>query len=147
MKFDEYDRAILRELQVDGRMPVANLATVVGLSETGTRKRLQKMLQSEAIQVVAVGQPRLLGIDVEAMLGVVVEGDLRVVAQAFGEVPEVMNVMICAGRFQLMVEVICENNSALEKILTDQLRPIEGVKTMEIFIYLESTKDSYNWCP
>ena len=147
MKFDEYDRAILRELQVDGRMPVANLATVVGLSETGTRKRLQKMLQSEAIQVVAVGQPRLLGIDVEAMLGVVVEGDLRVVAKAFGEVPEVMNVMICAGRFQLMVEVICKNNSALEQILTDRLRPIEGVKMMEIFIYLESTKDSYNWCP
>ena len=77
MKLDEYDRAILRELQVDGRMAVANLATVVGLSETGTRKRLQKMLQSEAIQVVAVGQPRLLGIDVEAMLGLVVEGDLR----------------------------------------------------------------------
>ena len=58
-----------------------------------------------------------------------------------------MNVMISAGRFQLMVEVICKNNSALEQILTNQLRPIEGVKMIEIFIYLESTKDSYNWCP
>ncbi len=147
MKLDEYDRAILRELQVDGRMPVANLAKTVGLSETGARNRLQKMLQSGAIQVVAVGEPRLLGIDVEAMLGVVVKGDPRVAAEAFGEITEVMNVMICAGRFQLMVNVICKNNYELEQLLTDQLRPIEGVKMMEIFIYLESTKDSYNWCP
>ena len=99
MKLDEYDRAILRELQVDGRMPVANLAKVVGLSETGARNRLQKMLQSDAIQIVAVGQPRLLGFDVEAILGVVLKGDPRIAAKAFGEIPEVMNVMISAGRF------------------------------------------------
>ena len=147
MNLDEYDRAILRELQVDGRMPVANLAKAVGLSETGTRNRLQKMLQSDAIQVVAVGQPRLLGIDVEAMLGVAVKGDPRVAAKAFGEVPEVMNVMICAGRFQLMVNLICKDNYALEQLLTDQIRPIEGVEQLEIFIYLECAKDSYNWCP
>ncbi len=147
MKLDEYDRAILRELQVDGRMSVANLAKAVGLSETGARNRLQKMQQSEEIQIVAVGQPHLLGIDVEAMLGVVVKGDPRVAAKAFGEIPEVMNVMICAGRFQLMVNVICKNNQALEQLLTDRFRPIEGVEMIEVFIYLDCTKDSYDWCP
>ena len=147
MKLDEYDRAILRELQVDGRMPIANLARIVGLSETGVRNRLQKMQQSEAIKIVAVGQPHLLGIEVEANLGVVVKGDPRVAAKAFGEIPEVMNVMICAGRFQLMVEVICQNNFELEQLLTDQLQPIDGVEQLEIFIYLECAKDSYNWCP
>ena len=147
MKLDEYDRAILRELQVDGRMPVANLARAVGLSETGTRNRLQKMLQSGAFRIVAVGEPHLLGIDVEAMLGVVLKGDPRVAAKAFCEIPAVMNVMISAGRFQLMVEVICKNNYELEQLLTDQIRPIEGVEQLEIFIYLECAKDSYNWCP
>ena len=147
MKLDEYDRAILRELQVDGRMSVANLAKTVGLSETGTRNRLQKMQQSEAIKIVAVGQPHLLGIEVEAMLGVVLKGDPQVAAKAFCEVPAVMNVMICAGRFQLMVEVICKNNYELEQLLTDQLQPIDGVEQLEIFIYLECAKDSYNWCP
>jgi Lrp/AsnC family transcriptional regulator for asnA, asnC and gidA len=105
------------------------------------------MQESDEIQIVAVGQPHLLGIDVEAMLGVVVSGDPRVVAKAFCDVPAVMNVMICAGRFQLMVEVICENNFALEELLTNHLRPIEGVEQMEIFIYLDCVKDSYNWCP
>jgi Lrp/AsnC family transcriptional regulator for asnA, asnC and gidA len=146
MKLDEYDRAILRELQVDGRMPVANLAKAVGLSETGARNRLKKLLQGGTFQVVAVGEPHLLGIDVEAMLGVVLKGDPRVAAKAFGEIPEAMNVMICAGRFQLMVNVICKNNYALEQLLSDQFRPIEGVEMIEIFIYLDCTKDSYNWC-
>ena len=147
MKLDEYDQAMLRELQIDGRMPIAKLAKIVGLSETGVRNRLQKMQQSEAIKIVAVGQPHLLGVDVEAMLGVVVKGDPRVAAKAFSEISAVMNVMICAGRFQLMVEVICKNNYELEQLLTDKIRPIDGVEQLEIFIYLECAKDSYNWCP
>ena len=146
MKFDENDRAIMRELQVDGRMPVANLAKVVGLSQTATRHRLKRILDSGAFQVVAVGEPRLLGIDVEAMLGISLEGDPRVAAKALGEIPEVMNVMICAGRFELVVEVICKNNYELDQLLTHQIRPIEGIKRVEIFLYLECTKDSYNWC-
>jgi Lrp/AsnC family transcriptional regulator for asnA, asnC and gidA len=146
MKLDDSDRAILRELQTDGRMPVANLAKVVGLSQTATRHRLQKMLQSEAIQVVAVGDARLLGLDVEAMLGVSLDGDPRIAAETFGKIPEVMNVMVCAGRFELLVEVICKNNYELDQLLTHQLRPIEGVRRIEIFLYLECTKDSYNWC-
>ena len=147
MKLDEYDQAMLRELQVDGRMSVAKLAKIVGLSETGVRNRLQKMQESEAIKIVAVGQPHLLGIDVEAMLGIVVKGDPRIAAKAFSEIPAVMNVMICAGRFQLMVEVICQNNYELEELMTDKLRLIDGVEQMEIFIYLDCVKDSYNWCP
>jgi Lrp/AsnC family transcriptional regulator for asnA, asnC and gidA len=146
MKLDEYNRAILRELQVDGRMPVAILAKAVGLSETGTRNRLQKLLQSGAFRIVAVGEPHLLGIKVEAMLGVDLKGDPRVAAKAFAEVPEVMNVMISAGRFQLMVNVICKDNHELERLLTDHFRPIEGVEMIEVSIYLDCTKDSYNWC-
>jgi len=146
MKRDEYDRAILRELQVDGRMPVANLAKIVGLSETGARNRLHKMLEGDEIKIVAVGEPRLLGFDVEAMLGIVLKGDPHVAAKAFGEVPEVMNVMISAGRFQLMVNLICKDNYELEQLLTHKIRPIEGVEKVEIFLYLECTKDSYNWC-
>jgi len=146
IELDEYDRAILAELQDDGRMPVAQLANVVGLSQTATRHRLQKMLSSEAIRVVALGDARMLGFDVEAMIGVSVDGDPRVVAAAVGEIPEVMNVMLCAGRFSLMVEVICKNNSELEKLMTNRLQPIEGVRSLEVFIYLDCTKDSYNWC-
>ena len=61
MELDEFDRAIIRQLQVDGRMPVAQLSKVVGLSQTATRHRLQKMLNHDAIQVVVVGDPRLMG--------------------------------------------------------------------------------------
>ena len=146
MKFDDSDRVIVRELQTDGRMPVANLARVVGLSQTAVRHRLQKMLQSQAVQIVAVGEPRLLGYGVEAMLGVTLDGDPRIAAEAFGKIAEVMNVMVCAGRYELLVEVICKDNFELEKLLTHQLRPIEGVKNVEIFLYLKTTKDSYNWC-
>ena len=146
MKLDGYDRAILRELQDEGRMPVAQLSKVVGLSQTATRHRLQKLLHSEAIKVVAIGDPRLLGFDVEAMIGVCVDGDPLVAAEAFGKLPEVMNVMVSAGRFALMVEVICRSNHELEQLLTHQIRPVNGVRSLEVFLYLECTKDSYNWC-
>ena len=99
-----------------------------------------------AITVVATGDPRLLGFDVEAMIGVCVDGDPLVIAEAFGKIPEVMNVMISAGRFSLMVEVICKSNYELQQLLTHQIRLVEGVRSLETFIYLECTKDSYNWC-
>ena len=146
MKLDESDRRILRELQVDGRLPVAKLANVVGLSQTATRHRLQKMLKGDAIRIVALGDPRLLGFDVEAMIGVCADGDPNVIAEAFGKIPEVMNVMISAGRFSLMVEVICKSNYELQQLMTHQLQPVKGVRSLETFIYLECTKDSYNWC-
>jgi Lrp/AsnC family transcriptional regulator for asnA, asnC and gidA len=146
IELDEYDRAILAELQDDGRMPVAQLSSVVGLSQTATRHRLQKMLSSDAIRVVALGDPSMMGFDVEAMIGICVDGDPHAAAEAIGKIPEVMNVMLCAGRFVLMVEVICRNNVALENLMTKQLHGVEGVKSLEVFIYLDCTKDSYNWC-
>ena len=93
-----------------------------------------------------VGDSRLMGFDVEAMVGVGVDGDPRQVAKAIGEIPEVMNVMVSAGRFSVMFEIICKTNYELDKLLTDLVQPIEGVRNLEIFIYLECTKDSYNWC-
>ncbi len=146
MDLDESDRAIIRELQIDGRTPVAQLAKVVGLSQTATRHRLQKMLNDEAIQIVVMGDPRLMGFDVEAMVGIGVEGDPREVAEAVGKIPEVMNVMVSAGRFSVMFEIICKTNFELDQLLTEHVQPIEGVRSLEIFIYLETTKDSYNWC-
>ena len=146
MELDESDKAIIRELQIDGRMPVAQLAKKVGLSQTATRHRLQKLLSHDAIQVVMVGDSRLMGFDVEAMVGVGVDGDPRRVAEMIGKIPEVMNVMVSAGRFSVMFEIICKNNCELDQLLTTWVQPIEGVRNLEIFIYLECTKDSYNWC-
>lgn len=146
MELDEPDRAIIRKLQVDGRMPVAQLAKVIGLSQTATRQRLQKLLNHDGIQVVMVGDSRLLGFDVEAMVGVGVDGDSRQVAETIGKIPEVMNVMVSAGRFSVMFEIICKDNYELDQLLTNLVQPIEGVRNLEIFIYLECTKDSYNWC-
>ena len=54
--------------------------------------------------------------------------------------------MVSAGRFSLMVEVICKTTYDLDQLLTHRVRPIEGVRNLEVFIYLECTKDSYNWC-
>lgn len=88
----------------------------------------------------------MLGFDVEAMIGVCVDGDPLITAEAFGKIPEVMNVMVSAGRFSLMIEVICRNNRELEHLLTHHIRPVEGVRSLETFIYLQTTKDSYNWC-
>src|SRR5947208_16444825 len=94
---DDVNKRIIEQLQTDGRMSYAALAKVVGLSEAAVRQRVQRLLDTDVMQIVAVTDPLTLGFARQAMLGLRVEGDMRPVAAPLGEVPEVSCVVICRG--------------------------------------------------
>jgi Lrp/AsnC family transcriptional regulator for asnA, asnC and gidA len=142
---DETDKAIIRALQADGRMAYARLAPAVGLSQAATRQRVQRLLESGVMQIVAVTDPLKLGFKVQAMVGVCADGDIKALAKTIERMPEVDYLVTTAGRFDLLVEVICEQVDELERLLNERLRRLPGVRSIESFLFLELNKEAYDF--
>ena len=142
---DDIDKAIIRELQLDGRTPYAKLGPAVGLSQAAVRQRVQRLIENGVMQVVAVTDPLMLGFKLEALIGVEVDGDLRVVASKLAEVDNVDYVVVTTGRFDLVVEVVCRDHEELLHIINDVVRAIPGVRATETFTYLHLEKQTYSW--
>ena len=142
---DELDKAIIEQLQEDGRRTYTRIAAGVGLSEAAVRQRVQQLLDAGVMQIAAVTDPLTLGFHRMAMVGLKIEGDLRAAADALSDIPEVDYVVMTAGSFDLLIEVVCENDEALFSLLNDKVRAIPGVRATETFIYLRLRKQSYTW--
>jgi Lrp/AsnC family transcriptional regulator for asnA, asnC and gidA len=142
---DDIDKAIIRELQLDGRTPYAKLGPAVGLSQAAARQRVQRLIENGVMQVVAVTDPLTLGFRLEAMIGVEVDGDLRVVASKVAQVDNVDYVVVTTGRFDLVVEVVCRDHEELLHLINDVIRAIPGVRATETFTYLHLEKQTYSW--
>ena len=142
---DGPNRAIIEALQRDGRQPYGAIAQEVGLSEAAVRRRVQRMRESGIIQIVAVTDPLQLGFTRQAMIGISVEGDVRRVAEKLSALPEVDYVVMCAGSFDILIEIVCEDDERLLHVLNDSVRSIPGVRATETFLYLKLAKQTYSW--
>ncbi|HEU5300718.1 MAG TPA: Lrp/AsnC family transcriptional regulator [Acidimicrobiia bacterium] len=145
MTLDDTDKALIEALQRDGRSPYTKLAAAVGLSEAAVRQRVQRLIESGVTQIVAVTDPLMLGFRRMAMIGLRVEGDLRDAADTISSIPEVDYVVIVGGSFDLMLEVVCEDDDHLLSLLNDKIRAIPGVRAAETFTYLRLYKQTYAW--
>ncbi len=142
---DEIDNAIIEQLQSDGRIPYTRLGLAVGLSEAAVRQRVARLTESGVVQIVAVTDPLTLGFRRMAMIGLKVEGDLRIASEAIAEIPEVSYVVIVSGSFDLLMEIVCEDDEHLLTILNDKVRAIPGIRSTETFTYLKIDKQTYAW--
>jgi Lrp/AsnC family transcriptional regulator for asnA, asnC and gidA len=142
---DDVNKRIIEQLQRDGRMSYAALAKVVGLSEAAVRQRVQRLLDTGVMQIVAVTDPLTLGFARQVMIGVKVQGDLRKVAESLAQVAEIDYVVICAGGYDLLVELVCTDDDHLLSLLNDTIRSIDGVLATETFVYLKLAKQTYAW--
>ncbi len=142
---DDVDKALIEALQEDGRLPYTKLAVEVGLSEAAVRQRVQRLVEAGVVQIVAVTDPLTLGFRRMAMIGLKVEGDLRTVANDIATLPEVSYVVVVGGSFDLMMEVVCEDDDHLLTLLNDRVRSIAGVRSTETFTYLKLFKQTYAW--
>jgi len=142
---DETDKAIIRALQLDGRAPYSKLGPAVGLSQAAVRQRVQRLIDRGVMEVVAVTDPAMLGFDVQAMVAVKATGDVRKVAKALESLEEVEYVVITAGRYDLLVEIVCTDQTHLLEVVNDRIRAIKGVTSTEVFTYMSLVKQSYSW--
>ena len=142
---DDVSKAIIEQLQQDGRRSYAAIGKVVGLSEAAVRQRVQRLIESGVMQVVAVTDPLELGFARQAMVGVRVSGPLEPVADRLAELDEVDYVVVTAGSFDLLVEVVCETDEHLLELISERIRTVEGVVATETFMYLSLRKQTYSW--
>ena len=142
---DETSKAIIEQLQEDGRRSYADIGKAVGLSEAATRQRVQKLTDAGVMQIVAVTDPLQLGFARQAMIGVKVNGQLDAVADAIAAMEEVDYVVIAAGSFDILAEVVAESDEHLLEIVSKRIRSIPEVIGTEIFVYLRLRKQTYSW--
>ena len=142
---DDVSKAIIEQLQQDGRRSYAAIGKVVGLSEAAVRQRVQRLTDAGVMQVVAVTDPLQLGFARQAMVGIRVRGALDSVGDALAALPEVDYVVVTAGSYDLLVEVVCESDDHLLELISGKMRTIEGVVSTETFMYLKLRKQTYSW--
>jgi Lrp/AsnC family transcriptional regulator for asnA, asnC and gidA len=142
---DDVSKAIIEQLQEDGRRPYATIGKAVGLSEAAVRQRVSKLLETGVMQIVAVTDPLQVGFNREAMIGIEVDGDMEAVADVLSEMDEISYIILTAGSFDIILEVVCEDDEALLEVINRQIRAIPGVRRTETFMYLKLRKQSYTW--
>jgi Lrp/AsnC family transcriptional regulator for asnA, asnC and gidA len=142
---DEVSKRIIEELQQDGRRSYAALAKSVGLSEAAVRQRVQRLLDAGVMQIVAVTDPTTVGFSRQAMIGIRADGDIREIADRLSKLPELEYVVACAGSFDLLVELVCEDDEHLLEVLNESVRNVPGVRETETFVYLRLIKQTYGW--
>jgi Lrp/AsnC family transcriptional regulator for asnA, asnC and gidA len=142
---DDVSKAIIEHLQIDGRTSYATIAKSVGLSDAAVRVRVQRLLDSEVMQIVAVTDPLQLGFTRQAMVGIRTGGDTQLVAGSLADMSEVSYVVTTAGSFDLIIEVVCEDDDELLDLVSRRIRTLPGVVSTETFVYLKLNKQHYNW--
>ena len=141
---DGISMQIIEQLQQEGRRSYAAIGKAVGLSEAAVRQRVQRLLEAGVMQIVAVTDPLTLGFRRQSMIGIKCGGDPALVADHLAGMEEIDYVVIVAGSFDLLIEVVCEDDDHLLEIL-GRVRMVPSVTSTETFVYLKLRKQTYSW--
>jgi len=141
---DSIDQAIIEALQKNGREPFRRIAADVGVSEATIRARYARLCEDDILQVTGVTNPLGLGFEAQAMVGIRTSGAPEPVADAISQWEEAGYVVITAGQFDLLVELVCADRRQLLDATT-RIRELDGVVSTESFVYLELWKQLYDW--
>ncbi len=114
------------------------------MSQATVRTRVQRLLESGVVQIAAVADPFAFGFNITAMVGITYSGDLRVMADAVKGMRQVHFVVLTAGRYDCLAEVVCVDTDDMLSLVNDQIRAIPGVKDVEVVTYLKMIKQ---WQP
>jgi Lrp/AsnC family transcriptional regulator for asnA, asnC and gidA len=143
---DDLDKAIIGCLQADGRRPYAQIGRQLKVPEATVRQRAERLISRGVVQVVGVTDPLAMGFQQPALIGLRVEpGKLDDIAEKIAELDEVTYLVVTAGRFDLVCEVVCEDNDHLLRVLTESLAAIKGIRSTETLVELRFVKESYQW--
>ena len=143
---DDLDKAIIACLQLDGRRPYAQIGRQLKVPEATVRQRAERLISRRVVQIVGVTDPLAMGFQQPALIGLKVEpSKLETIAEQIAELEEVTYLVVTAGRFDLVCEVVCADNDHLLRVLTEQLAEIKGIRSTETLVELRFVKESYQW--
>ena len=143
---DDLDRAIIRQLQGNGRRPYAGIARELNVPEATVRQRTERLIGRGVVQIVGVTDPLAMGFQQPAFIGLKVDASrIEQIAAQIAELDEVTYLVITAGRFDLVCEVVCRDSDHLLEVLGQRLGAIEGIRNSETLVELRIVKQTYQW--
>jgi Lrp/AsnC family transcriptional regulator, regulator for asnA, asnC and gidA len=142
-RIDELDQGIIEALQANGRESFRAIAARLGVSEATIRARYARLCDDDILQVVAVTNPLGLGFE-QALIGLKTTGPPQPVADEIASWVEADYVVVTAGQYDLVVEVVAPDRHALLDV-TNRMRALDGVVSTETFLYLDLVKQLYDW--
>jgi Lrp/AsnC family transcriptional regulator for asnA, asnC and gidA len=142
---DDVDVRIVAALQEDGRRAYTEIARDLGLSEGTVRQRVARLQRQEIIQIVAVINPSRLGMR-RLLIGVEVRGRaVSVVEKAIRQFEEIDYVAVCTGGPELLLLATCRDDDHVLELVSERLRKIAGVDSLQVVSILRETKDAYRY--
>lgn len=141
---DRIDKSIIEALQRNGRESFRRIAARIGVAEATVRAHYARLCADDILQVTGVTNPLGLGFDAQALVGIKVAGVPEPVADAIAGWAEASYVVIAAGRFDVLVELVCEDRHHLLEV-TNRIRSVDGVVSTETFPYFQLVKQVYAW--
>jgi Lrp/AsnC family transcriptional regulator for asnA, asnC and gidA len=143
-RIDDVDKEIISILQIDGRTSYSDIARRVRLSEAAVRSRVNRLRDEGIMQVVAVTDPLQLGFSREAMVAIRVSGDPAVLADALAEIEEIDFIVLVAGSFDIILEIVSESDEAFLAMI-QRIRAMVGESSVRVHPYLATRKQDYAW--
>ncbi|EQC00537.1 AsnC family transcriptional regulator [Photorhabdus temperata subsp. temperata M1021] len=143
MAIDSFDKKILAELQLDGRLTVTELAERIGLSLSPCHRRLKALEQSGAIRDYrAQLDPLALGLNFSALVFVTMrDGNQTSVAKfeaAVIDIPQVIEARRLFGDPDYMLNVVAKDLEAFQKLYDNQLSAMPGVQRLTSTLVMKS---------
>ncbi len=134
---DDLDQKIIARLAADGRISLREIARDVDMSEATIRQRYSRLCESRAVRVMAIVNPLRMGYRYTSWVGIRVCGSSRVqdIAEILADLPHVSYVVLTAGRFDVLAEVVSSSGGELISLLDDSIRPIPGIAVTETWVY------------
>ena len=143
---DDLDKRIIQCLQLDGRRPYAQIGRELAVPEATVRQRAERLISRRVVQIVGVTDPLAMGFQQPALIGLKVDpGRVVEITEQIASLDEVTYLVITAGRYDAVCEVVCEDNDHLLRVLTDKFAQIDGIRSTETLVELRFIKESYQW--
>lgn len=132
------DREIISRLHLDGRTPYQAIAKDLAVSEAQIRQRVKRLVESNAVRIMALTTPDALGFKAMAILAITLSANTSAeqLAEKLSNLDSVIYVAIGAGQFDLFVEAACEERDQLFELVENEIRPIRGIEQVESWNYL-----------
>ncbi|MGB9914821.1 MAG: Lrp/AsnC family transcriptional regulator [Candidatus Bathyarchaeales archaeon] len=133
---DHVDKKIIAHLQADGRATLQEIAEAVGFTSMGVKKRLEKLVKTNTIQVSALINPKALKLHPAiVMLEMESAEAMQKLLNRFKDCPRVVHIFKTIGGYNLIALVVAETEETLESISMEKcsLRCSQGIRRSEFY--------------
>ncbi len=142
---DSLNQEIIKLLQEDGRLPYDVIAAKLDVSPGTVRNRVNSMREAGMLSIIAVVDPLATDYAADGMLGIkVASGNTpRAVAERLSKEPEVVYVLWVSGRFDLLVEIVCDLDEEFTHFLERHIFDAPDIGAVEVMTSIAMFKNQF----